>query len=235
MVESKAKEIWGDNYNVEMQRNAVPVASSDIVNDKNVIWLNQEKADSLKKEYASADKSRKRQIIKELEALEVVMSNNEAYYLYNQYKDPANAASFEKKYGADYPRIMQQVEARLDKKTKEWADWQVNVLYPSLYERYNEAYRAVYRTNMPWNEFYAGRIYREGAEGDVVFDLLQGTGEYQTSVGGQSTKLRVKNARPVAGMDGNAVLNSYLKDMEYFRAYAEPMRDISKVLDNANM
>jgi GNAT superfamily N-acetyltransferase len=235
MVESKAKQIWGDNYNVEMQRNAVPVASSDIVNDKNVIWLNQEKADSLKKEYASADKSRKKQIIKELEALEVVLSNNEAYYLYNQYKDPANAASFEKKYGADYPRIMQQIEARLDKKTKEWADWQVNVLYPSLYERYNEAYRAIYRTNMPWNEFYAGRIYREGAEGDVVFDLLQGTGEYQTSVGGQSTKLRVKNARPVADMDGNAVLNSYLKDMEYFRAYAEPMRDISKVLDNANV
>ena len=235
MVESKAKQIWGDNYNVEMQRNAVPVASSDIVNDKNVIWLNQEKADSLKKEYASADKSRKKQIIKELEALEVVLSNNEAYYLYNQYKDPANAASFEKKYGADYPRIMQQIEARLDKKTKEWADWQVNVLYPSLYERYNEVYRAIYRTNMPWNEFYAGRIYREGAEGDVVFDLLQGTGEYQTSVGGQSTKLRVKNARPVADMDGNAVLNSYLKDMEYFRAYAEPMRDISKVLDNANV
>jgi GNAT superfamily N-acetyltransferase len=235
MVESKAKQIWGDNYNVEMQRNAVPVASSDIVNDKNVIWLNQEKADSLKKEYASADKSRKKQIIKELEALEVVLSNNEAYYLYNQYKDPANAASFEKKYGADYPRIMQQIEARLDKKTKEWAEWQVNVLYPSLYERYNEAYRAIYRTNMPWNEFYAGRIYREGAEGDVVFDLLQGTGEYQTSVGGQSTKLRVKNARPVADMDGNAVLNSYLKDMEYFRAYAEPMRDISKVLDNANI
>ena len=76
MVESKAKQIWGDNYNVEMQRNAVPVASSDIVNDKNVIWLNQEKADSLKKEYASADKSRKKQIIKELEALEVVLSNN---------------------------------------------------------------------------------------------------------------------------------------------------------------
>ena len=64
---------------------------------------------------------------------------------------------------------------------------------------------------------------------------MQGTGEYQTSVGGQSTKLRVKNARPVADMDGNAVLNSYLKDMEYFRAYAEPMRDISKVLDNANV
>ena len=252
MVESKAKQIWGDNYNVEMQRNAVPVVSSDIVNDKNVIWLNQEKADSLKKEYASADKSRKKQIIKELEALQVVLSNNEAYYLYNQYKDPANAAAFEEKFSklikefeekfgklsknvADYPRIMQQIEARLDKKTKEWADWQVNVLYPSLYERYNEVYRAIYRTNMPWNEFYAGRIYREDAEGDVVFDLLKGTGEYQTSVGGQSTKLRVKNKRPIAYMDGNAVLNSYLKDMEYFRAYAEAMRDISKVLDNANV
>lgn len=235
-ISNKAKEIWGDNYKLEMQRNAVPVVSKDLINDENVIWLNEEKANELKKEYNSATNKRKAQIIKQLEKLEVVLSNNQAYYLYNQYKDPANVASFEKKFGKDqYARIMQQITNRLDAKTKEWADWQVNELYPSLYEKYNEVYKAIYRTNMPWNQFYAGRIFREGEEGDLQFDLLAGSSEYQTSVGGQSTKARIKNARPIQSVDGNAVLNSYLNDMEYFRAYAEAMRDLSKVLDNANV
>jgi len=236
IISNKAKEIWGDNYKLEMQRNAVPVVSKDLINDKNVIWLNEEKANELKKEYDSATNKRKAQIIRQLEKLEVVLSNNQAYYLYNQYKDPANVASFEKKFGKNqYARIMQQITDRLDAKTKEWADWQVNELYPSLYEKYNEVYKAIYRTNMPWNQFYAGRIFREGEEGDLQFDLLAGSSEYQTSVGGQSTKARVKNSRPIQSVDGNSVLNSYLKDMEYFRAYAEAMRDLSKVLDNANV
>jgi hypothetical protein len=45
--------------------------------------------------------------------------------------------------------------------------------------------------------------------------------EYRTSVGGQSTKARIRNQRPIQNIDGNYALNSYLEDMEYFRAYAE--------------
>ena len=44
------------------------------------------------------------------------------------------------------------------------AEWMVNEAYPSLYNRYNEVYKSIYRVDMPWNQFYIGPIRREGQE-----------------------------------------------------------------------
>jgi hypothetical protein len=236
MLEQKQKEIFGKDYKNEMVINAVPRFSKDIVTDADAVFIDMAEADKLRKEYKSANDKRRKAIAARLTKLEVVISPNQDYYLYNQYKDPANRASFIEKFGEDnYAKAMEIITNRLDPKVKEWADWQVNELFPSLYEAYNEVYRAVYRTNMPWNQFYAGRIYREGKEGDNTFDLLQGSTEYRTSVGGQSTKARIRNQRPIQNIDGNYALNSYLEDMEYFRAYAEAMRDMQKLFDNPNI
>ena len=57
---------------------------------------------------------------------------------------------------ANAARVMKELEAKLDPKVKEFADWQVDVLYPSLYEEYNNTYKKLYRTDLPWNKFYAG-------------------------------------------------------------------------------
>jgi hypothetical protein len=236
LLNSKAKEIWGSEYKTELERNAIPLFSKNLVTDKNTVFLKPKEATALRKEYEKADKKRKGKILNRLKELEIKnLSKNQIYYLYNQYKDPANHPSFEKKFGEEYVDIMDGLTAKLDSKTKEWADWQVNELYPSLYDGYNEVYKRIYHTNMPWNQFYAGRIYREGQEGDMTFDLLEGAGNHQASVGGQSTKMRIKNLRKIASMDGNSVLNSYLEDMEYFSAYAEVMRDMSKVFENENV
>ena len=49
-----------------------------------------------------------------------------------------------------------------DGKILEMAKWQIEEFYPSMYPHLNEAYKNIYRTNMPWNVHYAGRIKREG-------------------------------------------------------------------------
>ena len=163
---------------------------------------------------------------------EIVMSPNEMAYMYNQYKDPANHPSFETTYGKnDYARIMKEMESKLDSKLKEFADWQVNEFFPELYEHYNDVYKKIYRANMPWNQFYAGRIYKEGVDVEPL-DLLSGNGVYNTSVGAASTKARTKNNKAIIPMDITDALASYVNDMEYFAAYAETIRDINKLFTN---
>jgi hypothetical protein len=84
---------------------------------------------------------------------------------------------------------------------------------------------------MPWNEFYAGRIYKEGVDVEPL-DLLSGNGAYNTSVGAASTKARTKNNKVIIPMDITDALASYVNDMEYFAAYAETIRDIDKLFKN---
>ena len=162
---------------------------------------------------------------------EMRMTPNKMAYMYNQYKDPANHPSFEATYGKDYARIMEEMENALDSDLKDFADWQVNEFFPELYEHYNDVYKKIYRANMPWNEFYAGRIYKEGVDVEPL-DLLSGNGAYNTSVGAASTKARTKNNKVIIPMDITDALASYVNDMEYFAAYAETIRDIDKLFKN---
>ena len=175
----------------------------------------------------------KKLLAKAIEENELIASQNKLYYLYNQYKDPANHPSFEndKMFGKDYARVMAEVEAKLDPEVKDFADWQVNEFFPALYLHYNEKYKNIYRTNLPWNQFYAGKIYRQGIE-EKPLDLLAGNSQYSTSVGASSTKFRVNSKAPIVSMDGTDALVTYINDMEYFAAFAEPIRDINKLFTN---
>ena len=73
-----------------------------------------------------------------------MLSQNQMYYWYNQYKDPANQGSFENMFGSNYKEIMSDLEANLEPKVKEFADWQVNEFFPELYDNYNEVYKRLY-------------------------------------------------------------------------------------------
>ena len=159
------------------------------------------------------------------------LSQNQMYYLYNQYKDEANHAAFKKMYGDNYAQVMSDMEAALDQKVKEFADWQVNEFFPSLYDHYNSVYRKIYKTNMPQNEKYAGRIYRKDVEAEPL-DLLGNNSVFNTAVGAASTKARVANNEMIEAMNGNDALFAYIKDMEYFAAYAENVRRIDKMFNN---
>lgn len=172
--------------------------------------------------------------IKLKSGLELELSQSEAYYLYNQSKDPSNNKSFEKKYGENYKDILKQIEGYLDPNVKKWADYQTDILFPMLYERYNETYREMYDTNLPWNNKYAGRIYREGLiQPDI--DIIEKPLSYRNSVSGPSTKERVRTTSPIKNFDGNSALSSYILDMEQFRAYATAVRDIDALFKDPDI
>jgi hypothetical protein len=183
---------------------------------------------------------------------DLILSQNQMAYLYNQYKDPANEKSFEMKFRlevidkndttlekkrkelinkANAKRVMSEIEAALDPNVKELADWQVNEFYPSLYSHYNEAYKKIYRTDMPWNQFYAGMIYREGIEKEPI-NMLANESIQNTSVGASSTKFRVNNNLEISDKDMVDVMASYVNEMEYFAAYSESVRDMNKLFTN---
>ena len=184
-------------------------------------------------------------------------SQNQIAYLYNLYKDPANKKSFAnpEMYGIktipkdatkaekeaiqaineqNAERIMNEMTALLDPKVKETADWQVNELYPFLYNHYNDAYKKLYRTDLPWNEFYSGTIYREGVDQEEasILDLQNSGNIYSTAVGASGTKVRENSNKAIQTMDMMDVLNTYLNQMEYFSAYGEVVRDMSKLFNN---
>jgi len=187
-----------------------------------------------------------------IDSIDMIYSQNQLYYLYNQFKDPANHPAFKKMWGSEEiskndsseekkrknsiniteaKKVAAEIESKLDPKVKQFADWQVDEYFPSLFEYYNEPYKKIYRTDMPLNEFYAGRIYRDGITPEAL-DLLGTNSIIQTSVGGSSTKSRLDNTKEIMAMDGTDALMTYLNDMEFFAAYAENVRDINKIFTN---
>jgi len=163
----------------------------------------------------------------EVDGESIIASQNEIYYWYNQAKDPANHPAFEKMWGKDWESKMEQLEQLMTPEVKEWADWQVDEFFPKAYERYNQVYKRVYRTNLPWNKNYAGKIYRELGNKEIELDNLQNG--YRAALSNGSTKIRVKNNNEIAQMDGNYAMGAYIEEMEKFRAYQESVRDISKL------
>ncbi len=173
---------------------------------------------------------------------EMVLSPNEMYYLYNQYKDQSNHPGLENTFSTDSDglvKVMNEITTRLEseqyKNLKEFADWQVDVLYPMLYNYYNQAYQDIYRTQMPYNVNYAGMVYRDGMEAEGV-RLIPGLDKQKpnvtTVVTANSTKMRQDNKNAIKPTDGTNALYTYMRDMEYFSAYARPINDINKLFTN---
>ena len=217
--------------------------------------------DNYGKNWKKVSRLNRKQVDQGIELQEGVMleplSQDEIAYFYNMYKDPALRPSFanaemwgvevinsndskeEKerkqnlnKQNAD--RVMKELEAKLEPKVKALADWQVDVLYPQLYEEYNKVYKKLYRTDLPWSEFYAGTVYREGTqESDLDIINLLGQGNmYKTAVGAGATKVRQNSRSAIKAMNQMDVLNTYINDMEYFAAYGEVVRDLDKFFSN---
>ena len=228
MLDAKGREIFGDGYDNAVKNNKI-AKPIDIFKD-------EARAKAIMNEMKTASSARKSELNNELNSLRVLppMSQNQIYYLYNQYKDPANRGGFESKFGKNYAELMNRLfEESLDPKVREWADWQVDVMYPMLYNDYNPVYRNIFRTNMPWNANYAGRMYREFEDGEsMAISLMNDKGQFSNVQTPSSTKLRKANRNKIRLMDGDMVLSSYLGDMEYFRAYGETIRDIDKMFKN---
>jgi hypothetical protein len=230
MIESKLKEIYGEKYNIQVQQNKIPQIIDVFKKERAV------EARRLMEEMKTASPGRKSEIMLELAEMRVFdpLSQNKIYYLYNQFKSQENRAGLETNYGENYVEYLNELfENHLDPKVREWADWQVDVLFPELYDAYNPVYVEIFKTNMPWTSNYAGRVYRKGdSQTDMAIPLMDQNGKFATIQTPSSTKARKQNKNGIQEMDGDLVLDSYIKDMEYFRAYGVNIRDISRIFKN---
>ena len=182
----------------------------------------------------------------------IKLSANEIAYLYQQYQDPANIPSFANpnniNFGPDHARIMKQLvegvavdpvtgkrvpikDRGMDQRLLDFSNWMVEEFFPSRYDDYNATYKDIYRTNMPWNQYYAGRIYREGKTYSAL-DLLGNDAVKNGVVNAASTKDRRANNQPIKPQDMFSNLYTYLEDMEWFAAYGSQLRDIDKLFSN---
>ena len=185
-------------------------------------------------------------------------SQDQMYYMYNMYKDPANRRAFQniEMFGvelvegneskAELERIkeankksaesmMEQIESKLTKEVKEFADWQVNELFPELYETYNETYKKINRTNLPNNKFYAGKVYRDGVENDSDPMIGKDSAFMSNYVSASSTKSKVLSSKPIKKMNGNDALATYVAEMEHYAAFAVNIRNINRLFTNKNI
>ena len=168
-------------------------------------------------------------------------------YLYFQYKQKDTHAGFKTSLGDNYESIMDGLSKHFEETYPDLLElgrWQVEVLLPSLYEKYNEVYKKLYNTDLPQRDNYSGRTFRVISKGDKVemekYDPLsllseQGMPQMGMNVIGNSTKLTQKNSKAIMPVDAFTAIDTYLKDMEHFAAYAENINEISKVFFNKDI
>jgi hypothetical protein len=110
----------------------------------------------------------------------------------------------------------------------------VDEFFPSLYERYNDVYKRVNGASLGWHDLYAGRLYREG-DAENLANLADSYDGIRASVTNGSMKERTTNTSPIIEMNEMDALMTYIKDMEFFHAYAENVRKIQKLFGDKDI
>ena len=224
--------------------------------------INKQKNDVIQKEIDRVTKDKKMSegektdLLKELHKAQnkniMAISQNQLLYFYTQGQDPSLLGSFEttfqptkfkgilsylnKEFTNDYSsRIKEDIESKLDNRLIDFGKFLIEEYYPSQYNHYNKTYLEIYRTDMPWNQFYAGRLYRESAEDAEGLDLMPGANNrsWIANIGNASSKARSENNSAIMPTDAVDALLNYTRDMEYFAAYAVPIRNIHKIFSDS--
>ena len=278
----KYEEIYGKKWKKAVRKNAV-ITPQDIYYNKKANETLLEQKEKIKNSNATerTKKDLLSYIDKQLNRNQLQLSQNQMFYLYNQFKDPAlrykngkdgqasrtlentfapnkglvklflydfdssgnliidengEFKQIEQTIQNDAAQVLANIELQLDPRVKEWADWQTEVYYPSVYTRYNDMYKKIYRTSMPANQYYGGRLYREAPEDAEAMTVLpEKNSSSYLAIAPQSTKSRLASDKAIHFVDGDNMLINYVRDMEYFAAYADTIRDIHKVFSDPTL
>ena len=233
-VSGKMKEVYGKKWRRTNKDNSVKQVVEGIYTNPEAVKKAQDQYD------ANPTKKNKKALQKVKQDKSVILSKNQVGYLYMQLQDPANTPAFENMeslLGEDYKRTMDELVEWAGKDVVAMAEWQMNEFYPSMYPEINEAYKNIYRTDLPWNENYGGRMYREG---EVIqpLDLLGEKGrspQANSQVAAASTKMRQARSKPIMPVDMMNALVTYSQDMQWFANVGPTIRDINKLFTNPLM
>jgi hypothetical protein len=233
-VSGKMKEVYGKKWRRTNKDNSVKQVVEGIYTNPEAVKKAQDQYD------ANPTRKNKKNLQKVKGEKAITLSKNQVGYLYMQMKDPANVPAFENMkslLGEDYKRTMDELVEWAGKDVVAMAEWQMNEFYPSMYPEINEAYKNIYRTDLPWNENYGGRMYREG---EVIqpLDLLGEKGrspQANSQVAAASTKMRQARSKPIMPVDMMNALVTYSQDMQWFANVGPTIRDINKLFTNPLM
>ena len=233
-VSGKMKEIYGKKWRKINKDNSVKQVVEGIYTNPEAVKKAQDQYD------ANPTRKNKKNLQRVKGEKAITLSKNQVGYLYMQMKDPANVPAFENMkslLGEDYKRTMDELVEWAGKDVVAMAEWQMNEFYPSMYPEINEAYKNIYRTDLPWNENYGGRMYREG---EVIqpLDLLGEKGrspQANSQVAAASTKMRQARSKPIMPVDMMNALVTYSQDMQWFANVGPTIRDINKLFTNPLM
>lgn len=126
------------------------------------------------------------------------------------------------------PEIMQAFRDVLTAEEKAWAFWQLD-FYRRYYESVNEVYRRVYGVSLPFNQWYSP-LAREivGGKQPEQMDMFKERMSFATPTSG-ALKTRVQSVRKLREIGATSTLLTHVRDMEHFKAWAEPMRELRGV------
>ncbi|RLB91776.1 MAG: hypothetical protein DRH10_01030, partial [Deltaproteobacteria bacterium] len=152
----------------------------------------------------------------------------EAAYWYQISKDKTNPVmqqTMEKMGITDL--TMSQIERLMGPKVKAWADYLVDDFYQDFHDGINDIYKQVYgidleknKNYVPWRRKVTGRAADKQQEGFLA-GIAAGT------IKKGSLKLRTTNYLPFRQVNMNDVLMSHVADMNHFKAWAIPSREIN--------
>ena len=233
-VSGKMKEVYGKKWRRTNKDNSVKQVVEGIYTNPEAVKKAQDQYD------ANPTRKNKKNLQRVKGEKAITLSKNQVGYLYMQMKDPANVPAFENMkslLGEDYKKTMDELVEWAGKDVVAMAEWQMNEFYPSMYPEINEAYKNIYRTDLPWNENYGGRMYREG---EVIqpLDLLGEKGrspQANSQVAAASTKMRQARSKPIMPVDMMNALVTYSQDMQWFANVGPTIRDINKLFTNPLM
>jgi hypothetical protein len=162
---------------------------------------------------------------------EITLSQNEAYKLWQWMQDPTLEKNLaEHGYTKETEK---ELEKFMTPEVKEWAEWQLYEFYPEYYAGINKVYNRMYHVDLPYNPSYTPMVRERGHE--VTDDLLlQANTPYASTMNG-GLKLRVENKLPPRLSDGDAILSQHVTQMEHFKAWAEPVREMRAVLGSSKV
>ena len=103
-----------------------------------------------------------------------------------------------------------------------------------LYQRYNDVYKAIYRVDMPWNQYYIGPIRRMGQQPQDIDLLSDGGGSFQTTASPASSKVRIQN-KSYSNSKPYREYMAYAEKMNWFAAYAETLNRVNKLFTNPDI
>jgi len=157
---------------------------------------------------------------------QLAISQGEGYKIWQMWQDPTLREDLERQGVTE--ETIAELDNYLSPEVKEWARWQIEEFYPQYYEEINPVFRRMFYVDMPRNEFYTPIRRRIDTKADEDPLLRQRT--VHSSVLARGLRSRVKNQRELEFVDGDSMLVRHIMEMERFKAWAEPMREMRSVL-----